>query len=844
MKKINYEETEQLVEKKLKKLESGISYELPEEYYQTKKDRPVWRAVRIAASAAAVMAVIFGVWYAAEYAKHYSPPAPASADTAPETQTGSVPSDTSFETQADTENTQPIAHGSQNFPYEEPEMTDDERREMEALLYKIADESADPAKYASAKQYEADHAEDLDAAVAYDTKIFRTLIRVRGEKPKDCAVFDSVCSDICKKIIQNNGEGDGLYAFYRKIYIDRKQYRSIFTFTAEEDYFEYIGLDDLVDLIYEWKCDLASEYKDGIEDTVLKNAVKSYLTEFYWSYLIIEDDYSVKEFTFCPRQLFGKDYPVCLMLYDAYYNIDKNSENMGLPADWEDVKTAATEKSLLLDIVKTAEKYGKGDQSSALLECLPKIKSEAVGYGADIFKPIMELQKNRQEERGYKYLSEIDGHNYGVLILLDNGDAALAEICRSIFAHGGEAGFYNDYVFKLDRIFDEREYTEASVDGLYRMIAMSRLSYSEGAEAFDAAYPTCAAFYEAYRQIWFSSGHCYALIDAVNATGLGPFWENDLLNQTLYMTEREKAVFADKILSANGDKELVKEIYNNAFDGLSYFENLNKIKKASAQYLDFSALDLNGVDSIRFQPESPTAKYKGITFIKDGEYFQIFEDLLKGTSELKLFPLFEEPVIDEKHYPMYLITLYRGEERVLSYLADTGGLFFYNSGKGYEAYTTISGKLPTIIQAIEDAKNAVSITSVSDLDFSTLDLDGVDSIWFTPQSPSARYKGKLFTKDGKDSQVFNELLQSTAALKLSPLSEIPERAHEDVKTYRIILYRGDETVLTYRADTEANLFFIYSYINGRGSESVYTTDPDSLPPLIQAIEDAQKSYAE
>ena len=712
MKKINYEETERLVEQKLKKLESGISYELPEAYYQTKKDRPVLRAVRAIASVAAVMAVIFGVWYAAEYAKHYSPPTPASADSAPETQTGSVPSDTESETRADTENTQPIAHGSQNFPYEEPEITETERMEMETLLCKIADESADSARYTSAKQYEADHAEDFDAAVAFDTKIFRTLVRVRGEKQKGYNIFNTVCADICKKIIQNHGEGDGLYAFYRKIYIDRKQYRS--SFTAEEDYFEYIGLDDLVDLIYEWKCDLASEYKDGIEDTVLKNAVKSYLTEFYWSYLIIEDDCSVKGFAFCPRQLFGKDYPVCLMLYDAYYNIDKNSENMSLPADWEDVKTAATEKLLLLDIVNTAEKYGKGDQASALLECLPKIKSEAVGYGADIFKPIIELQKSRQEERGYKYLYEIDGHKYSSLILLDNGDAALAEICRSIFAHDGEAGFYNDYVFKLDRIFDEREYTETSVDGLYRMIAMCRLSCSKGTEAFDAAYPTCKAFYEAYRQVWFTSDGCVKVIGAVNSTKLGQWWEYDLLGRTLYMTEPEKAVFADKIISANGDKELVKEIYNNAFDGLSYFENLNKIKKTSAQSLDFSAFD----------------------------------------------------------------------------------------------------------------------------------LDGVDSIWFTPESPSARYKGKLFTKDGKDSQVFNELLQSTAALRLSPLSEIPERAYADVKTYRITLYRGEETVLIYRADTEANLFFIYSYINGSGSESVYTAKPDKLPPLIQAIEDAQKSYAE
>ena len=381
-----------------------------------------------------------------------------------------------------------------------------------------------------------------------------------------------------------------------------------------------------------------------------------------------------------------------------------------------DVTPAETDpvKSLLMQLIKTAEGYGVGDQSSVLLECSAKI-DEAVGYGADIFKPIIELQKSRQEKRGYKYLYEIDGHKYSSSILLDNGDAALAEICRRIFEHNGEAGFYVNFTVRLDRIFDiKREYTEASVDGLYGTVAMCILTYSEGAEAFDAAFPTCKAFYEAYRQVWFSSDGCVKVIDAMNTTGLDPISQYTQLNYTLYMTEAEKEAFAEKILSANGDTELVKKSFSSMYYELSYFKNLRNLIIASA----------------------------------------------------------------------------------------------------------------------------------SDLDFSTLDLDGVDSIWFTPESPSARYKGKSFTKDGKDSQVFNELLQSTAALRLFPLSEIPERAYADVTTYRITLYRGEETVLIYRADTEANLFFIYSYINGSGSESVYTANPGNLPPLIQAIEDAQKSYAE
>lgn len=473
MKNINYKETETLVSSKLKKLEADIKYELPEEYYETKKDHKAGKVIYYVLSAAALFGVTFGIWYAAQYAKNYTPPTPAFTDTTSETHAESVPSDTEY-TQVEIPETDPV-------------------------------------------------------------------------------------------------------------------------------------------------------------------------------------------------------------------------------------------KSLLMQIIKAAEGYGVGDQSSVLLECSAKI-DEAVGYGADIFKPLIELQKSRQEERGYKYLYEIDGHNYGVLLLLDNGDAALAEICRRVIGNNGEAEFYNDCVFKLNRIFDEREYTETSVDGLYRMIAMCILTYSEGTEAFDAAYPVCAAFYEAYRQVWFTSDGCAKVIDAVKSTELGQWWEYDLLGRTLYMTEHEKAEFADKILSANGDKELVKEIYSSAFVGLSYFENLNKIQKASAKNPDFSAFDLDGVDSILFQPESPTAKYKGISFTKGGEYSQIFEDLLKGTSELKLFPLFEEPAVDEKHYPMYLITLYCGEEKVLSYLADTeGGLFFYNSGKGYyEAYTTISGKLPTVIHAIENAKNALN----------------------------------------------------------------------------------------------------------------------------------------
>ncbi|MBQ3869088.1 MAG: hypothetical protein II777_00945, partial [Clostridia bacterium] len=308
-----------------------------------------------------------------------------------------------------------------------------------------------------------------------------------------------------------------------------------------------------------------------------------------------------------------------------------------------------------------------------------------------------------------------DGHKYSSSILLDNGDAALAEICRRIFEHNGEAGFYVNFTVRLDRIFDiKREYTEASVDGLYGTVAMCILTYSEGTEAFDAAFPLCKAFYEAYRQVWFSSDGCVKVIDAMNTTGLDPISKYTQLNYTLYMTEAEKEAFAEKIISANGDTELVKKSFSSMYYELSYFKNLRNLINASA----------------------------------------------------------------------------------------------------------------------------------SDLDFSTLDLNGVDSIWFTPESPTARYKGKSFTKDGKDSQVFNELLQSTAALQLSPLSEIPERAYADVTTYRITLYRGEETVLTYRADTEANLFFIYSYINGSGSESVYTAKPGNLPPLIQAIEDAQKSYAE
>ena len=77
MKDTDFRETEQMLEAKHKKLVSDISYEVPDEPVKTVKDRPVWRGIRVALSAALVLSVIFGVWYAAEYAKHYSPPSPA-----------------------------------------------------------------------------------------------------------------------------------------------------------------------------------------------------------------------------------------------------------------------------------------------------------------------------------------------------------------------------------------------------------------------------------------------------------------------------------------------------------------------------------------------------------------------------------------------------------------------------------------------------------------------------------------------------------------------------------------------------------------------------------------------
>ena len=176
------ESDEQMIGNRFRTLESAVEYELPEEYYETKKEHKAGKVIYYVLSAAALFGVTFGIWYAAQYAKNYTPPGPKPAST----------------------------YTATNFPYEEPVLTEEERADITALLEEIADEIIQSGQY-TAKQYEEQHADKIDAAVAYGAKIFRPLVKVLDEKVpnhknSEPTVTDLVFADICKRIIKENGE--------------------------------------------------------------------------------------------------------------------------------------------------------------------------------------------------------------------------------------------------------------------------------------------------------------------------------------------------------------------------------------------------------------------------------------------------------------------------------------------------------------------------------------------------------------------------------------------------------------------------------------------------------------
>ncbi len=322
MKNINYEETEALVSKKLKKLETDIKYELPEEYHETKKERKAGKVIYAVLSAAALFGVTFGIWYAAQYAKNYTPPGPKPAS----------------------------AYTVTNFPYYEPELTDAERDDIEKLLNSIGDEMMQSDHY-TAESYEKTHKTEIKTLIEYDTKILRSMGQIYNAKTPSnnerSRMLGIVYSDICKQIIKNHGEESALRAYvYGKYDKDRDIYNSYPGISSFEDMYAQLTVYELSNMIDDWIYDTGMKYESEIAETELKNKTNERHTQFRWDYLVKTDENETVLVTFYPRQIYGEKYPICLMFTDAYSGTKKSGEDLSLPLSWSDILGIETEEPI------------------------------------------------------------------------------------------------------------------------------------------------------------------------------------------------------------------------------------------------------------------------------------------------------------------------------------------------------------------------------------------------------------------------------------------------------------------------------------------------------------------